>query len=145
MLLLFFFMLFQGAEGEQPPPSTHQWQHHPSAIIHMIVWNGYPTSFVAAVQLASDKLLLSLLAWMRKGYGNPDGVSFWRLGLHFLCPAQFLEELVHPITSETGCDPALHSQLCRSSCKHPSSTASLVIFFNMAFSLTEICFNVSVF
>jgi len=52
-------MLFQGAEGEQPPPSTHQWQHHPSAIIHMIVWNGYPTSFVAAVQLASDKLLLS--------------------------------------------------------------------------------------
>jgi len=32
---------------------------------------------------------------MRKGYGKPDGVSFW-LGLHFLRPAQFLQELAHP-------------------------------------------------
>ena len=36
-----------------------------------------------------------MFAWMRKGYGNPVGVSFW-LGLHFLGPAQFLAELVHP-------------------------------------------------
>jgi len=36
-----------------------------------------------------------MFAWMRKGYGNPEGVSFW-LGLHFLRPAQFLAELVHP-------------------------------------------------
>jgi len=36
-----------------------------------------------------------MFAWMRKRYGNPDGVSFW-LGLHFLRSAQFLAELVHP-------------------------------------------------
>jgi len=35
-----------------------------------------------------------MFAWMRKGYGNPVGVSFW-LGLHFLRRAQFLAELVH--------------------------------------------------
>jgi len=40
-------------------------------------------------------LVTPLFAWIRKGYGNPDGVSFW-LGLHFLRPAQFLAELVHP-------------------------------------------------
>ena len=36
-----------------------------------------------------------MFAWMRKGYGNSDGVSFW-LGLNFLRPAQFLAKLVHP-------------------------------------------------
>jgi len=35
-----------------------------------------------------------MFAWMLMGYGNTNGVSF-RLGLYFLCPVQFLTELVH--------------------------------------------------
>jgi len=66
-----------------------------------------------------------------KGYGNPDGVSFW-LGLHFLRPAQFFAELVHP-TRETSCDPATPAQLCGTSCKHPPSIALLVIFLHGPF------------
>jgi len=34
-------------------------------------------------------------AWMRKGYGNPDRVSFY-LGLHFLCHADLTAELGNP-------------------------------------------------
>jgi len=83
-----------------------------------------------------------MFAWMRKGYGNPDGVSFW-LGLHFLCQARFLAELVHPIE---------RNQLQP---KTPRATVWIILqtslFFDcvasyllrMAFSLTEMCFNVS--
>jgi len=81
-------------------------------------------------------------AWMRKIYGNPDGVSFW-LGLYFLRPAQFLAELVHPNE---------RNQLPPST---PCATVWIILqtapLFNcvasylsrMAFSLTEMSSNVS--
>jgi len=73
-----------------------------------------------------------MFAWMRKGYGNLDRVSFW-LGLHFLCPAQFLAELVHP-DERNQLQPSTLLKLCGSSCKHPLfSTALLVIFFAWPF------------
>jgi len=72
-----------------------------------------------------------MFAWMRKGYGNPDRVSFW-LGLQFLCPAQFLAELVH-LTRETSCDPAPQVQRFGSYCKHPLSIALLVILIAWPF------------
>jgi len=74
-----------------------------------------------------------MFAWIRKGYGNQDGVSFW-LGLHLLRPAQFLAELVHP-NERTSCDPVPPAQLCGSSCKHSPSIALLVII-RMALPLT---------
>jgi len=72
--------------------------------------SGHPTSFDAAVQIVFELMF----AWMPKGYGNPDGVSFW-LGLHFLCPAQFLAELVHP-HKRNQLRPSTPAQLCGSSC-----------------------------
>jgi len=73
-----------------------------------------------------------MFAWIRKGYGNPDGLSFW-LGLYFLHPAQFLAELVH-LTRETSCVPAPPAQMCGSSCNHPPSIELLVIFSHRPFN-----------
>jgi len=60
----------------------------------MIVWssNQFCCCCITCPRQTAFELMF---AWMRKGYGNPDGVSFW-MGLHFLRPAQFLAELVHP-------------------------------------------------
>ena len=60
----------------------------------MIIWssNQFCCCCVACPRQNAFELMF---AWIRKGYGNSDGVSFW-LGLHFLRPAHFLAGLVHP-------------------------------------------------
>ena len=132
-------MQFQSTKYEQPLPLTHQWQYHTQEITQMIVWisNQFWFCITCPIQTAFE----CIFAWMWKGYVNPDRVSFW-LGLHFLRPAQFLVELVHPNE---------RNQLGSST---PFATAWIVLqtpFFDcvasyllhMAFSLTENCFNVS--
>ena len=61
--------------------------------IQMIIWssNQFCCCCITCPRQTSFELMF---AWIWEGYGNLDGVSFW-LGLHFLCPAQFLVELVH--------------------------------------------------
>jgi len=81
-----------------------------------------------------------MFAWIRKGYGNPDGVPFW-VGLHFLRPAQFLAELVHPnernqLRPSTPCATVwIILQISPFNCV----ASYLFRIFRMALSLTEMC------
>jgi len=62
--------------------------------IQMIIWssNQFCCCCITCPRQTAFELMFALI---RKGYGNPDRVSFW-LGLHFLRTAQFLAQLVHP-------------------------------------------------
>ena len=93
--------------------------------IQMIIWssNQFCCCFITCPRQTDFELVF---AWIRKGYGNPDGVSFW-LGLHFHRPAQFLAELVQP-NERNQLRPSTPAQLFGSSCKHPPSIVLLVIF-----------------
>ena len=104
--------------------------------IQMIIWssNQFCCCCITCPRQTAFELMF---AWIRKGYGNPDRVSFW-LGLHFLRTAQCT------LTRETSCDPAPPAQRCGSSCKHPPSIALLVIFsqglfINLNMSLMLAC------
>jgi len=66
---------------------------------------------------------------MRKDNGNPDRVSFWLVGLHFLRPAQFLAELVHPNERNQLRPSNPHATVWIILQTVPSLTALLGIFF----------------
>jgi len=80
----------------------------------------------------------------RKGYGNPDGVSFWLVYTFFVQLSSLRNWCT--LTRETSCDPATTAQLCGSCGKHPPSIVLLVIFshgpfINLNVSLILACFG----
>ena len=83
-----------------------------------------------------------MFAWIRKVYGNPDGVSFW-LGLHFFQLSSLWNWCT--LTRETSFDPALPSQVATVWIILQISFFDCVAsyLFHMAFLISEMCFNVS--
>jgi len=107
----------------------HQWQYHLQTNIQMmIIWssNQFCCSCITCPRPTA-------FSWMRKGYGNTDGVSFW-LVLHLLHPAHSSLQNWCTLKRETSLRP---STLCTTVWiilqTFPSSTALLVIFFAWPF------------
>jgi len=114
----------------------------PTPVVNNTMQNIFPLNMLRQSHMCCtcyDKVIYFVLmfAWMWKGYGNLDKVSFW-LVLHFLHPAQFLKKLVYPM-SETSCDPAPLWNCV----DQPANTLLWLhhfLSFYMALSFTMMCF-----
>jgi len=133
----FAFMLFQVAEDEQLHPLTHLWQYHPPAII-----SSRPDGRldIQPALLVSFNSLYTNCIW---AYVCMDAKELWKSGRSFIL-AGFTISPWCTLTRETDCDPAPPAQLWPSLWEDSSLTASLVILFHVAFSLTAVCFVVSI-
>jgi len=143
---VFALMLFKGNE-ELKMSNHHIWLISGSTISKQSSrWSsGHPPSFCCCCITWTRPTAFELMfAWMRRGMVTRT-VSFW-LGLQFLCPAQFRAELLHP-NKRNKLQANTNAQLCGSFCKHPpSSAALLVIFFAWPFepfspACTTVCFG----
>jgi len=105
---------------------------------------GHPTSFAAAIQLALDKLLVSLpLHRFERAMATWTELHFWWVCTFFVQLSTLQNWCT--LTRETSCAQQPPAPLCGSSCKHPPSIALLVIFFAWPFHWLKCVFNVSLF